>query len=429
MAAVLAASQARVVEIPYRPRRVFEPFHERQQRWAVVVAHRRCGKTVACINDIIRRAICEAKKDGRYGYIAPQLNQAREIAWEYLQRYARPILRESRAYPEMSVTLLNGSRIRLYGADNPDALRGTYYDGLICDEYADWQPRVWGEILRPALADRQGWAVFIGTPRGHNAFFDLYQAALKLPGDWYTTVLRASATGLLSQAELDDMRRSMTQDQYDQELECSWEAALFGAIYAKELAACREAGRICRVPHDPLARVDTWWDLGVGDATAVVFTQTVGRELHVIDYHEASGEGLPYYAQVLDRKGYLYGSHNAPHDIAIRELGSGRSRIEAALSLGIRFRTVANIPLEDGIHAGRLVFARAWIDEERCAPLIEALTSYRWEYNERLGELKPTPRHDWSSHGADAWRYMAVGLREDRGDANAPLKLNRRFVI
>jgi phage terminase large subunit len=329
-------------------------------------------------------------------------------AFRYL---GAPVMRESRAFPEMSVSLLTGARVRLYGADNPDALRGTYFDGIIADEYADWQPRVWGEILRPALSDRQGWAVFIGTPRGHNAFYELHQQAQTNP-EWFSLVLKASQTGLIPEQELEDARKSMTEDQYQQEFEVSFEAAIQGAIYAKELKAAREEGRITSVPYDPALRVDTWWDLGVGDATAIIFTQAHGRELRVIDYYEASGEGLPHYARILDSKGYLYEKHHAPHDIVVRELGSGRSRIESAKSLGIKFEVVPNVPLEDGINAARLLFARCWIDEKKCALLLEALTQYRWDYHQKLGEFKSTPVHDWSSHAADAFRYLSVGYKD-----------------
>ena len=188
------------IELEYAPRSVFEDFHDRQERWAVVVAHRRCGKTVACINDLIYRALTEEKENARYAYIAPYYAQAKSIAWDYLQRFAQPVMAKSNQ-SELWVELLNGARIKLFGADNPDALRGLYLDGVVLDEYADMRPRMWGEIIRPLLADRLGWAVFIGTPKGHNAFYDVYNNATK-NDSWYVKTLRASQTKLLPDSEI-----------------------------------------------------------------------------------------------------------------------------------------------------------------------------------------------------------------------------------
>ena len=370
------------------------------------------GKTVACINDLIRRAIVEGKDDGKYFYVAPYYNQAKNVAWDYLLRFSEPV-RSNANHSELWVELINGSRIRLFGSDNADAMRGLAIDGIVIDETADHKPRVWGEIIRPALADRQGWAVFIGTPKGHDAFYKIYQDA-QHDANWYVKAVRASESNILPSEELADAAKSMTSDQYQQEFECSFEAAILGAIYSKEINEAKEAGRICSVPYDKSCKVDTWWDLGVGDATSIIFSQSVGREIRVIDHYEASGEGLPHYAQILDRKGYLYNSHNAPHDIQVRELGSGRSRLETAASLGIRFNVVPNIGLEDGINAARLNFNRMWFDSVKCFQLIESLTRYRWDQNEKTGMLKPRPVHDEHSHSADAFRYMAVGIQEQK---------------
>lgn len=396
---------ARIVEIPYAPRDCFLPFHNRTQRWAIIVAHRRAGKTVACINDLIKRAITEGSNGDLYAYIAPYYSQAKAVAWQYLLKYSEPIRRRENA-SELWVELLNGARIRLFGADNENAMRGLSLSGVVADEVADWKPTVFGSVLRPALADKQGWCAFIGTPKGHNEFYRLWTNAEGK--GWFSALLKASETGLLPGSELLDARAGMTEDQYAQEFECSFEAAIKGAIFAEEL----KKAHITKVPHAPELPVETWWDLGVSDSTAIIFTQTLGREIRVIDYYEAQGEGLPHYAKVLDGKGYNYKSHNAPHDIQVRELGSGRSRIETAASLGIRFNVVANIPLHDGINAARLLLSRCYIDTEQCRPLIEALQNYRWDYNEKLGEFKSRPLHDWASHACDAFRYLAVGHRD-----------------
>ena len=401
---------ARRVVIDYAPRDAFKPFHNRTQRWACIVAHRRAGKTVACINDLIRRAIVEGRKDGRYAYIAPYHQQAKTVAWDYLLRFSDPVRKQANA-SELWVELLTGARIRLYGADNPDALRGIYLDGAILDEVADMRPRVWGEIIRPALADRKGWAVFIGTPKGHDAFYERHQEALSNP-QWFDALLKASETGILDADELESARKDMTADQFAQEFECSFEAAIQGAIYARELEQARAEQRIGRVAHDASLPVHTVWDLGVGDATAIWFAQQHRNEVRIIDYYEATGEGLPHYAQILQAKGYTYGKHYAPHDISVRELGSGLSRMDTAAKLGIRFERIPQQSLEDGIHAARLIFPRVWIDDDKCRPGIEALQHYRWDYNERMGEFRSRPVHDWSSHAADAFRYLATALKE-----------------
>lgn len=396
--------------VAYEPRPQFLPFHLRKQRWAILVCHRRAGKTYAAIAELITRALATRKEHGRYAYIAPYYRQAKDVAFSYLKRLAQPVTVKT-SETELSVELLNGSRIRLYGADSPDALRGIYLDGCVLDEAADFRPSVWGEIIRPMLADRKGWATFIGTPKGHGRFYEIHQQAQADP-DWYSLVLKASETGILPPEEIADMKKVMTEAQADQELECSFEAAIQGAIFAKELAAAREAGRIGRVPYDPALPVHTMWDLGIGDPCAIWFAQILGQEARLIDYYEASGEGLPHYARVLQERGYVYGRHIGPHDIAVRELGSGRSRIEVAASLGIKFEIAPNVPLEDGIHAARLWMARCWFDETKCKAGLEALQHYRWAKNERLDELKSTPVHDWASHGSDSYRGGALALKD-----------------
>lgn len=403
------AGTQRVV-VPYAPRKAFLPFHERKQRWAVMVAHRRAGKTVACVNDMIRAALTEGKQDARYAYIAPQFNQAKDVAWMYIRRFCGVIPGAEFNESELRVDLPNGARIRLYGADNPDRLRGIYLDGVVLDEYADMRPSVWGEIVRPLLTDRQGWATFIGTPKGRNAFWSVWDQAQD-NDRWFRLMLRASETGILPADELSEARAQMTAEQYEQEFECSFEAAIQGAYYAKELKQAEDEGRICSVPVERTALVHVAWDLGIGDATALVFAQVVGREWRIVDYYEASGVGLDHYVQVLNSKGYTYGDHILPHDVGVRELGTGRSRLEVLDSLGVRnVRVLPASPVEDGINAVRMTLPKCWIDKTRCRDLLEALRQYRTEYDDKRKAFKPRPLHDWTSHAADAFRYLCVGM-------------------
>jgi phage terminase large subunit len=402
----------------FEPRDAFRPFHERSARWTCIVAHRRAGKTLASVADLVTRALATGKSAARYAYIAPFYTQAKAIAWDYLKRLSQDVA-ERVSESELSVELANGSRIRLYGADNPDALRGIYLDGVILDEYGDMRPNVWGEIIRPLLTDRMGWAAFIGTPKGRNHFTAIYDTARAESG-WLCLTLKASETNLILPGELDDARRQMTPEQFAQEFECEFNVPALGAIYRVELSAARKDERIGMVGYDMRLPVATAWDLGVGDSTAIWFAQQAGTEVRLIDYYEASGEGLQHYAKVLGAKPYTYGRHIAPHDIEVRELGTGKSRLEIARELGIRFEVLKASRLEDGINATRMAFNRLWFDEKHCARGLDCLSNYLRDYNDKLGEFKATPVHDWASHGADALRYLILGLRENK--RTAPIK-------
>ena len=402
-------------EIDYWPRKVFWDFHTRQQRWAVIVAHRRCGKTVACINDLLLRAINEGKDNARYAYIAPYYAQAKSIAWDYLMRYSEPV-RVNHNISELWVELMNGSRIRLFGGDSPDSLRGNYLDGVIIDEMADTKPSLWGEVIRPLLSDRRGWAVFIGTPKGHNTFYDIYQYANLNPNEWYSKTLRASQTKIIAQAELDDALKLMTVDQYQQEFECSFEAAILGAIYGTEMRLLTDADRITKVECDTLFPVHTAWDLGYNDATAIWWFQVVHGEIRVLDYHEAHGQPIIYYANQIKERPYEYGTHWLPHDARAKTLASGGKSIIEQLFDKLpkeSFKIVPNLSLQDGIQASRLALARTWFDAMKCSEGIECLRQYQREFDEDKKVFRDKPRHDWTSHGADAFRMLSVAWQDE----------------
>jgi ABC transporter substrate binding protein len=270
------------LDLDYRGREQFLGFHARGERFACIVTHRRAGKTVACIQALQRAALTCARERPRFAYLSPFLKQSKTVAWDYLRGASAPLIemgarvRES----ELRVDYPNGGQVRLYGADNPDALRGIYLDGVVLDEYADMDARVWAEIIRPALADRAGWAVFIGTPKGRNAFFALWRRA-QSEANWFSLMLKASDTGLILADELELARRDLTEEQYAQEFECSFEAAVAGAYYGKLMARAEEERRVARAPHDPAAPVWTSWDLGMRDATAIWFAQAIGREIRI----------------------------------------------------------------------------------------------------------------------------------------------------
>ena len=412
------------VVIPYKPRDAFLPYHESTNRYGISVAHRRAGKTVARVNKLIKAAYLCEKEQPRFGYLAPSFVQAKDIAWLYLKKFANPLIQLGGKVneSELSVTLPhNGAIIRLYGAENYDRMRGLYFDGICIDEGQDIAPVVLTTVILPALSDRSGWLDISGTPKGWgNLLGNCYKLAQS--EGWFIQTLKASETGILPESELAILRASMAPNEYLQEMECSFDAAITGAYFAAELQKAQEEGRITSVPYDPVLKVNTAWDLGMSDSTSIWFYQSVGREIRVIDYYEASGHGLDHYARVLDKKGYFYDKHYGPHDIAVRELGTGKSRIEVAASLGIRFDTCPNIPVQDGINAARVTIPRMWIDSKRCEIGLDALKQYR-EKIDLKRQVSGGPLHDWTSHAADAFRYLCVSYQ----DAKAPKKIKPAF--
>ena len=402
------------IVIPYKPRGLQLAIHEglNRHRFGAAVCHRRFGKTVLAVNHLQKAAtICPLPRP-RFAYIAPTYAQGKAIAWDYMKHYAAPIpgatFHESELrvdYPDLGQ---GRAQVRIFGADNPDSLRGMYFDGVVFDEYGLMRPTIWAEVVLPTLADRQGWAFFIGTPNGKNQFYDIVQKAKSDP-EWFFAEYRASQTGYVSESELEAQRAIQTADQYAQEYECSFEASVKGAVYARELQAVRESGRLTRVPYDPQMAVDTDWDLGMGGSTAIWFSQsTYAGEVRLIDYYEASGEGLQHYREVLNRKPYTYGTHWAPHDIEVRELGNGLSRKETAYNLGLNFQVTPKVSLDDGVHAVRMLLQKCYFDSEKTLHGVECLQNYKWDFNTRIKEFNHLPVHDWASHGADAFRGLAV---------------------
>jgi len=405
------------VELDYKPRDVFLDFHERQERWAVIVAHRRCGKTVSCINDLIYRALTEDKENAIYAYIAPYYSQAKSIAWDYLMRFSEPV-RDKHNIAELWIELINGAKIRLFGADNADNLRGLGLCGVVLDEYADMKPSTWGSVIRPLLADRRGWAVFIGTPKGHNQFWEVYNNATK-DESWYVRTLRASQTGLLDDDELKDAAKMMTQDQYLQEFECDFESAIIGAYYGKEMRQLTDQGRITDIEIDPMFPLFSSWDLGYSDDTTVWTWQVVHGEVRFLDYHSSNGQSIPFYtgyiAQQESKFGVKYKTHYLPHDARAKTLASGGKSIIEQLSVKIpleSMKIVPNLSLQDGIQATRMMLLRSWFDP-KCEDGIECLRQYERSYNEDKKVFSDKPLHNWASHGADAARMAAVAWKEE----------------
>lgn len=424
----MARKRKITVPFEYTPREyqlpLFQAFDDGFKRF-VTVWHRRAGKDKSYAN-LMAKAMLE--RVGVYYYFFPTYAQGKKIMWDgidgqgfrFLDHFPKELIDGQTNSTEMKLRFKNGSLFQVVGADNIDSIVGTNPVGCIFSEYALQDPRGW-DFVRPILRENKGWAAFNFTPRGKNHGFKLYQMAKDNP-DWFCQLLTIDDTHVLSDKDIEDERASgMDEELIQQEYYCSFESAMQGAYYANQLNRAEEEGRITSVAHDPALPVDTYWDLGIGDSTAIWFTQTNYNEIRIIDYYETSGEGLPYYRRYLDGKEYNYGTHYAPHDIEVRELGSGRSRLEIARSLGIDFQVIPKLRVEDGIEAARAVFPRCWFDKERCAQGLDALMSYRKEWDIKRQEFKQRPYHDWSSHAADAFRYFAVGHR----DARTPHKRER----
>ena len=394
-------------EIPYTPRPLQREIHETGSRFKVIVCHRRWGKTVFAVNELIRTAMTCQHERPRVAYICPLHKQAKTVAWDYVKEFSRPIPGVQFNEAELRADYPNGGRIQLFGADNADALRGMYLDHVCLDEYAQMSPRAWSEVLRPALSDRKGKAIFIGTPMGHGNFYDMYQNAETLPG-WERYLHKASETGIMDEEELEAARREMTPEEYAQEYECSWSAAIRGAYYSKLLDEAEADDRICAVPHDPSLQVITSWDLGIADATVVWFYQLRGAQIAVINCKAYKGTGLPDIIADIDKLPYKYAQHIGPHDIMVKELGSGRSRFDTASNLGVRFSVAPKQSVLEGINAVRSVIPRMYFDKTRCAEGIEALRQYRTEYDDKHQVYRVNPLHDWTSDYADSMRYFAV---------------------
>lgn len=397
------------MQLSYSMREQFARYHARTQRWAVLVCHRRSGKTTATVNDLILKACRPGRPDARYAFIAPYFSQAKDIAWGFVKKYSEPLWSGEPNETELRVDFINGARIRLYGADNPDRLRGLGFDGVVCDEFADWRSGVWDEVVRPTLLDRQGFATFIGTPKGKNEFYETYQRA-KEDDRWFRMLLKGSDSNLIPLEEMEHLKATMDSDAYNQEIECSFEASLKGSYYSEEMERGYREGRIGRVPVERTSKVHTAWDLGYSDSTAIWFIQAIGKERRLVDYYEASGVGFDHYAKVLNEKGYVYGDHYFPFDVQAKMLGMDQDRITTLKRLGIEVSVVPQGNIQDGINAVRSLLGAAWIDEARCEKGIECLKAYRKTWDDRKKVWADKPLHDWASHGADALRTFATGF-------------------
>jgi len=372
---------------------------------------------------------------GVYYYFLPTYKQGRKIIWEgigkdgfkFLNHIPEQLIHRKNDQ-EMFIELVNGSIMRVIGSDNYDAIVGTNPIGCIFSEYALQNPLSWA-FMRPILAENDGWAVFISTPRGKNHFYDMLETA-KNNDKWFSETLTVEDTKIITEEQINDEREAgMEEDLVQQEFYCSFDAAAQGAYYSENVKKLREDNRICKIPVEDHLEVHTAWDLGIDDATAIIFFQIFGKELRIIDYEEHSGEGLEFYADMLKDKGYSYGTHYMPHDISVRELSTGRSRLEIAEEIGITPIIIApKLSIEDGIQACRRIWERVWVNDTKEGNyFVDTISQYHKEYNEKRRTYRTRPFHDWTSHCADAFRTLAVSFEEPIIDYDDQDNLSHSF--
>ena len=413
---------------------------ERGIKRALLVWHRRAGKDDVCLHWAATQAIQRA---GNYWHMLPQYEQARKSVWQAVNPHTGK-RRIDEAFPaairkrtredQMMIEFVNGSTWQLVGSDNYNSLVGSPPVGVTASEWALADPSAWG-YLSPILRENGGWAVFISTPRGRNHLCKMFEGFRDDP-EWFVERKGIYETQALTPEQIEASLREYVatygedhgRSIFAQEYECSFDAAIIGAYYARELERAERDGRIVDVPIDPAMPVNTVWDLGINDSTSIIFWQALrGGVIRVVDYYEAAGYGLDHYANILRQRGYNYGKHYGPHDLEVRELGTGKSRIEIAASLGIPFSMVPNMRVEDGINAARMILPRCWFDQRKTTRLRECLSQYREKHDEKRG-ISLGPLHDWTSHAADAFRYLSLVANEPMAQQLQKINYTTRYV-
>lgn len=381
---------------------------------AICVWHRRAGKDLTCTH---LTATLSMERPGLYWHLFPTYAQGKKIAWDGKTKTGRPFidafpeeLITSKNNTEMKITLSTGQIYQVVGADKPDSLVGANPVGIIASEWSLMSPKIW-DLIQPILAENGGWIIFIFTPRGKNHAYKMLMRAKKNK-NWFVEILPNSQTKVIPDEALQEMKDSgMSDEMFMQEVECSFEAAVEGTYYGKYITKAEDEKRVCNLPWEPKLPVNTAWDLGISDSMVIWFYQVYAKEVRIIDFYENSGEGLEHYIKHMKEKDYVYGQHYAPHDITVRELSDGKSRLEKARSLGIRFVVGKQYDVSDGIEAVRSLLPRCWFNEKKCELGIEALKQYHKEWDEKNQCFRDRPAHDWSSHPADGFRELAWSLK------------------
>lgn len=423
--------QTKQINTGFVPRPLQNELRRRMKRFNVIVCHRRFGKTLFSLNNQLDKLLRNPNVNPRGAYISPTYGQSKRVAWDALKRYALNIPGSEANEAELRVDYsLNNARQFLLSAENPGSIRGIYLDDCIFDEYAEMNSTVWSEVVRPTLSDRRGGATFIGTPKGRNNFFKLYEYA-RDSGDpeWHASIYRASDTGLIPQEELDSARRTMTEEEFLQEYECDFNVGNVGAYFAKELSNAEKDGRVGSFPYDPQLPVDTYWDLGINDMAAVWFVQSLRGRHRIVDYYEVCGASIPEVVREVNARGYVLGEWVFPHDAQARDFSTGKSQQQVFYNLGCRpNRIVPRVGTKrESINAARMVMPLCEFDRTKCKKGLEALAGYMRKWNSKNNVFEDAPLHNWASNGADAFQCFAMGVRPDSRDT---ITLNeRRFGV
>lgn len=406
----------------YKPRVWQALAHKSVKRHNILVFHRRGGKSVFAVNHIINKALKFKKTDehGRplrnpqYAYVATTFGQVEKIVWQYFKDFLKDIpdvkFNETKLRIQIPLDDVRGTAtIYLFGTEKFDSFRGMYLDGYVLDEYGDMHPDVRDKVFLPMLSDRVGWEMVIGTPKGENAFKDLFDVAQEDKENWYSLLMDAETSGILPESELNMLKRTMSKEAFRQEYMCDWNAAPSGKVYQTYIDEAKKEGRVTKVPYDPSVPVMTFWDLGMSDSMVVWFIQEVGKAIHVIDHIEDHGKGLPHYFGLLEGKKYRYGTVFLPHDAAQRSIETGLSRWEFFVENGFPDVVVCKRPsnIQDGIHAARMLIPRMWFNQETTALGVKALSSYEYVYDTKREVYSTTPLHNWASHSSDGIRLFA----------------------
>ena len=389
-----------------------DPYLRRQARWACLVVHRRGGKTFVCVQDLIAKALTH-KRPGpplKYCYLAPTRDQAKDIAFGYLTEFSSMVPGTEINKADLMVTFRNGATIRLYSGESYERMRGLYFDGVILDEYADMDPQAWDKVIRPTLSDYRGWATFIGTPKGRNAFYRIHKRACS-DEEWFSLVIKASESGIIPEDELEDLKRGMSLDAFAQEYECDFSVGVPGSIYAKLVEESISSKRVFDFPWDRSSPVWTSWDLGAPENTRTIYWQFVGREIHIIDHDTGLNYSPTERVAHMKAKGYPYAGHLFPHDAAAQEK-TGKNFQQTMQEAGLEgIRIVPRCrEVWPGINKAAELFPRMIFHRTNCEMLLESLEAYRKKDTKQEGYFTSDPVHDWSSHDADAFRMLAEGF-------------------
>ena len=384
---------------------------------ALLIWHRRSGKDSTCINYTAKKA---HERIGSYYYLLPTQKQARKVVWNAIDKQGRRVIDQAfpaelvkrRVEDEMMIELKCGSFFQCVGSENYDSLVGTNVAGLTFSEYAISNPRAW-DYLRPILVENGGWGIFNSTPRGKNHCFEMMELVKNNP-KWFFSLKTIDDTGVMTAAQIQEERDAgMPEERIQQEFYCSFNASNVGAVFDKWMMKLDELQRIGSAPYDPRYPVQTVWDIGHRDATAIWFVQFIGKEVVAIDYVEERGKDLRHFIKVLHAKPYIYSRHIFPHDMNQFEFGAGATRAEQARQLGIMVTIAPKLTDDEGIEQTRVLLQRMRFDATKCRRGIQALKAYHYdtEDDDDVGDkiiLKPKPVHDWSSHGCKALQYLAV---------------------